>query len=131
MNKTNLILQRLAKAKTRNVKLSIIRDVVDDYKTTINDYDAEVQRLIEGLSEVLDASQSLLSINKALEAIYFQTDDIYNKAVEVGLEDMLPSEINNIFELGVMAGLSRMEGSFQKITDFCIENMQNEFKHLD
>ncbi len=134
MSNTNNILKKIVtKQKTglkkTPVKLSALDDNINNYKEIFAEYNSGKQALYSHLDEVLNASQTMLSLNKELSKIYWIHDEIFNKAAEIGVQDLLPDVSMDIFNLDVMAGLSSVDNKLEKISDFCLQYLQDEFSH--
>lgn len=134
MSNTNNILKKIVtKQKTglkkTPVKLSALDDNINNYKDVFAEYNSEKQALHSHLDEVFQASERMLSLNKELSKIYWIHDEIFNKAAEIGVQDLLPDVSMDIFNLDVMAGLSSVDNKLEKISDFCLQYLQDEFSH--
>ena len=114
---------------SKKVELSKVGDNLQNYREVFNDFNVEKQALYGHLDEVLNSSQTMIELNKELSKIYWIHDDLFNQAAELGVDQLLPEESIDIFNLDVAAGLGKIENALTKVSDFCIQQLQDEFNH--
>jgi hypothetical protein len=136
MSNTNLVLKKLAlkqvtSKKPSKVALSKIDDNINEYNNTIELFRENTQSIYNHLESLLDLAQYGLQLNKTLSDIYLSTDALYVQAVEIGVDDLLPEEIINIFDLDVSAGLNGIERKLESIKTMALNTLEDTLVHND
>ncbi len=110
MSNVNDILRKLSipkvvpnrtKLKTNKVNLSKLQENVDTYNMLIQEGESNSRTIYQAIDNLLDLITTQLEYQMSLKEVYNVNNDIYQQAVDMGLEDLLPKEVNEISNMDI------------------------------
>lgn len=130
MANINKIYAKLSNKKTEGipVNLASVRDVVNDYLRFYEEHLMALDNVQQQLNALRESAELMLNANTQLRPVFQEAEVIWEKATDLGLEEALPEEITEIFDLDVAAGFNKVKDSCETIIS-AIDQVSGNFDY--